>query len=66
MKPKTGRPPKPPTGTHATLTIKIPAQDKTLIMQMADAYDMTITEYITTLLHNDANEQTNNAQTNLR
>lgn len=54
MKAKTGRPPKQPTGTHSTLTIKISASDKTLLIQMADAYDMTITEYILTLLKNDA------------
>jgi hypothetical protein len=54
MKPKTGRPPKHPTGTHSTLTIKLLAADKTLLIQMADAYDMTITEYLTTLLHRDA------------
>ena len=54
MKPKTGRPPKTPTGTHSTLTIKITADDKTLLIQMADAYDMTITEYILTLLKKDA------------
>lgn len=54
MKAKTGRPPKQPTGSHSTLTIKIPAEDKSLLIQMADAYDMSITEYILTLLKNDA------------
>lgn len=54
MKPKTGRPPKQPTGPNSTLTIKIPADDKILLIQMAEAYDMTITEYILTLLKNDA------------
>lgn len=58
MKAKTGRPPKQPTGSHSTLTIKIPAEDKTLLIQMADAYDMSITEYILTLLKNDATPTT--------
>jgi uncharacterized protein (DUF1778 family) len=54
MKPRTGRPPKQPTGTHTTLTLRIPATDKQLLIQMADGYDMTITEYILTLLKQDA------------
>ncbi len=54
MKARTGRPPKTPTGDRSTLTIKIPADDKTLLISMADGYDMTITEYILTLLRNDA------------
>lgn len=54
MKAKTGRPPKNPTGSHSTLTIKIPADDKTLLIQMADAYDMSITEYVLTLVRKDA------------
>jgi hypothetical protein len=58
MKPKTGRPPKHPTGPNSTLTIKIPAHHKTLLINMADAYDMTITEYILTLLENDAKTTT--------
>lgn len=51
---RTGRPPKAPTGDTATLTIRIPATDKALLMTMADAYDMSITEYILTLLRQDA------------
>lgn len=58
MKAKTGRPPKRPTGSHSTLTIKIPAEDKTLLIEMANAYDMSITEYILTLLKNDATPTT--------
>lgn len=54
MKAKTGRPPKLPTSSHSTLTIKIPADDKTLLIQMADAYDMSITEYVLTLVRKDA------------
>ena len=54
MKAKTGRPPKIPTGSQSTLTIKIPADDKTLLITMADAYDMTLTEYILTLVRKDA------------
>jgi hypothetical protein len=51
---KPGRPPKNPTTKTTTLTIKIPAQTKNLIIELADGYDMTITEYLTTLIHRDA------------
>ena len=50
---RNGRPPK--TATKATtLTIKIPAELKNQIIELADGYDMTITEYITTLVQRDA------------
>lgn len=54
MKARTGRPPRKATGTHSTLTIRIPAADKNLLIQMADGYDMSITEYLLTLLRKDA------------
>lgn len=51
---KPGRPPKSPTTKTTTLTIKIPAQTKNMIIELADGYDMTITEYLTTLVNRDA------------
>lgn len=56
---KPGRPPKPPTTKTTTLTIKIPAQTKNLIIELADGYDMTITEYLTTLVNRDSREAPN-------
>lgn len=50
---KKGRPPKPPTGTQTTLTLKIPTPLKQTIIHNANAYDMTITEYLTTLIQRD-------------
>lgn len=53
---KPGRPPKNCTTKNTTLTIKIPAKTKNLIIEMADGYDMTLTEYLTTLVNRDAQE----------
>lgn len=50
---RNGRPPKPATAA-TTLTIKIPAELKNKIIELAEGYDMTLTEYITTLVNNDA------------
>lgn len=61
IKARTGRPPKQPTGPTATLTLRITAQTKTLLIEQADAYDLTITEYLTALIHRDAqNTKTHN------
>jgi uncharacterized protein (DUF1778 family) len=49
-----GRPTKKAEGTHSTITIKIPAQTKNLISELADGYDLTITEYLLTLVRRDA------------
>ena len=51
-----GRPPKWPTGDKSTLTLKISAEFKRLLMHQADAYGMTLTEYIITLVKKDANQ----------
>lgn len=51
---RNGRPPKQATGDTSTLTIKIPADLKNKIVDLADGYDMTITEYIITLVQRDA------------
>jgi uncharacterized protein (DUF1778 family) len=49
-----GRPTKIATGQHSTITIKITAETKNLITALADGYDMTVTEYILTLVKRDA------------
>jgi len=54
MKRRTGRPPKHATGTHTTITLRIPAELKATLIEQSDAYDMTITEYLTTLVERDA------------
>ena len=50
---RNGRPPKT-ANKPTTLTLKIPADLKNKIIELADGYDMTITEYITTLVNKDA------------
>jgi len=50
---RNGRPPKP-ADKPTTLTIKISAELKNKIIELADGYDMTITEYVTTLVDKDA------------
>jgi len=55
MKPKVGRPPKRAIGPdYTTLTIRIPPEIKNLMIDQADAYDMTITEYLIALVTRDA------------
>ena len=49
-----GRPTKEATGSHSTITIRIPSQTKNRITELADGYDMTITEYLLTLVERDA------------
>lgn len=49
-----GRPTKKAEGLTSTITIKIPAQTKNLITELADGYDMTVTEYLLTLVRRDA------------
>lgn len=55
MRRNPGRPPKEPTGDKSTLTLKVTADFKRLLMHQADAYGMTLTEYIITLVKKDAN-----------
>lgn len=50
---RNGRPPKQATKA-TTLTLKIPAEVKNKIIELADGYDMTLTEYIVTLVERDA------------
>lgn len=56
MKRRTGRPPKHASGTHTTITLRIPAPLKTMLIEQSDAYDMSITEYLTTLVERDATQ----------
>jgi uncharacterized protein (DUF1778 family) len=53
MKKRHGRPPKTAT-TKTTLTLKIDADIKNLLIEQADAYDMSLTEYLIMLLIRDA------------
>lgn len=54
MKTRMGRPPKIDTTKTTTLTIRLSPDDKRLICELADGYDMTLTEYIMTLVQRDA------------
>jgi hypothetical protein len=48
-----GRPPKEPETPFVTLTLRIPAELKLLLMSKARAFDMTLTEYLTMLVERD-------------
>lgn len=56
MKARTGRPPKLPDAgaAYSTLTIRLAARDKELLVGMAEGYGMTMTEYIVTLVQRDS------------
>ena len=56
LKSNVGRPPiRPPIGDKgSSLTMKVPAEFKHLVLDQAAAYGMTITEYIRTLVERDA------------
>ena len=49
-----GRPPKINATKTTTLTIRLSPDDKRLLCELADGYDMTLTEYIMTLVQRDA------------
>jgi hypothetical protein len=53
MKRNTGRPPVIPMGERASLSLKVSADLKRLVLQQATAYDMTITEYVEMLVLRD-------------
>ena len=55
MKKRIGRPPHQAT-TTTTLPLNIDPQLKNLIIELADGYDMTITEYLTLLIQRDATQ----------
>lgn len=54
MRARVGRPPKDPGDGFSTVTFRLSGVDKRLLMGMADAYGMTITEYLLTLVYRDA------------
>lgn len=56
MRARIGRPPKTPSpgALHSTLTIRLAAEDKALLVSMAEGYGMTMTEYISLLVKRDA------------
>lgn len=57
IQPKVGRPPRrwvPDDGDSVTLTIRVPGPVKNVMIDMADAYDMTVTEYLIALVQRDA------------
>lgn len=51
-----GRPAKQTPNERATITMKIDGPTKNRIVQLADGYDMTITEYLLTLVERDASK----------
>jgi len=54
MKRNVGRPPVVPNGGKSSLTMKVSAEFKQTVLDQAEAYGMTITEYIQTLVERDA------------
>lgn len=54
MKKPVGRPIKTPTGEKSQLTLKIPTRTKQLIINQAEAYGMSLTEYVVTVVERDA------------
>ena len=54
MKRNVGRPPVIPNGGKSSLTMKVSAEFKQTVLDQAEAYGMTITEYIQTLVARDA------------
>ena len=55
---RNGRPPVRPAdgATHAVLSVRLPAEIKHLLIDQADAYDMSLAEYISTLVSRDVSE----------
>ena len=53
MKRNPGRPTVRPTTPYTTLTIRIPSLLKEKIINQADAVDLTLTDYITSLVIRD-------------
>lgn len=52
--PKVGRPPKKAEpGTFSTLTIRLPADIKNQLIERSEAFDLTITEYLISLVERD-------------
>ncbi len=53
MKKNVGRPPKAPETPFVTLTLRVNSEFKLKLMAQASAYDMTLTEYLVTLVNRD-------------
>ena len=53
MKRNPGRPPKNPTNDKSSLTMKVDADFKRLVIAQSDAYGLTITEYVRLLVERD-------------
>ena len=51
-----GRPPKQTLNPKATITLKISGETKNRVVALAEGYDMTITEYLLTLVERDARQ----------
>jgi hypothetical protein len=51
---RSGRPPKPPDKPVVTLTLRVPAAVKTYLIEASENLDMSITEYLVTLVKRDA------------
>ena len=58
MKTRMGRPPKIDATKTTTLTLRLNPAEKRLVCELADGYDMTLTEYIMTLVQRDASSTT--------
>ena len=55
MKRNVGRPPDTPTpGGQASITMKVASEFKQMVLDQSQAYGLTITEYIQTLVSRDA------------
>ena len=55
MRKKMGRPPQHAAG-DTTITMRVSADVKNRIVDIADGYDMTITEYLLTLVDKDVSD----------
>lgn len=53
MKRNPGRPPKTPDTPYVLMTMKVSAEFKRLLMEKADAYGMTMTEFIKMVVERD-------------
>ena len=54
MKRNVGRPPVRPNGSKSSITMKVTSEFKQMVLDQSEAYGMTITEYIRTLVERDA------------
>jgi hypothetical protein len=57
MNARPGRPPKQPEGHSTTLTLRIPSSVKRYLIETSENLDMSITEYLLTLIKRDAADE---------